>query len=138
MANRWKRERPRKRLRQAFKRDWCLNGTSPKEKYPRSTRSNGKADGADRQRKGRDDLPPGRRRSSQELVANGDEHRHQQVFPREAGNERAGRLGAAIDWPRSKHDCALGPGGRVLRFARSARRVPRRADALACRTKNEL
>jgi len=34
--------------------------------------------------KGRYDLPPGKRRSSKKLVANGDEHCRQQIFSRQA------------------------------------------------------
>src|SRR2546422_8209670 len=52
----------------------------------------GTAHGADRERKRRDDLPPGKRRSAEGVVADGHEHRRQQVFPRETGNTRKRRL----------------------------------------------
>src|SRR5260370_6039087 len=62
----------------------------------------GEAHGADREREGRDDLPAGRRGSAEELVADGDEHCHQQVFPREAGDAAARGIGTATDWSRGE------------------------------------
>src|SRR5260370_8163882 len=73
----------------------------------------GEAHGADREREGRDDLPAGRRGSSEELVADGDEHRHQQVFPWKARDRTARRIGAATDRAWVKHHR---PGGRMHRI----------------------
>ena len=52
-------------------------------------RGMGKAHRRDRQRKGRHDLPPGRHRSPQELVADRHQYRRQQIFPRQAQHCRA-------------------------------------------------
>ena len=59
----------------------------------------------------------------EELVADCDQHRRQQVFPRKTRNQRAGRLGAATDRPCGEHDCALGRRRRVLCWVRKRRYV---------------
>src|SRR6266478_7827085 len=69
----------------------------------------GEAHSVDREREGRDDLPAGRRGSAEELVADGDEHCHQQVFPREAGDATARGIGAAADRARGEYHRAMGP-----------------------------
>ena len=93
---------------------------------------------ADRQRQRPGNFPPGKRRSPQVLVADGHEHRHLEIFSRQAEYPRARSLGAAADRPRGGHDRPLGRRGRLLRHRRIQARFPRRTDPPARRAEDGL
>src|SRR3989441_665863 len=96
----------------------------------------GKAHRPDWQRKGSNDLPPGRRGSAQELVADGHQHRHQQILQRKTRDTGSRRIGAATHQPRGEYHRSLGRGGGLFRGRGIARNIPRRTDAPACRTED--
>ena len=73
-------------------------------------------------------LRAARRRVPEGLVAERDQHRRPEVFPRPARVARARALGQADDRPRGRHDRGLGTRARLLRHRRRRRHLRSRAD----------
>ena len=77
-----------------------------------------------RQRQRRGHLRAARCRGSGRLVADGDQHRRQQVFPRQDGIAGARNERRAAGPPRRRHDRRLGHDGRYFQTPRGRREFP--------------